>query len=361
MARNQPIARRDPLFASLGHARHAAIHGLTGDTNAVRRSLGRAQDALDRADLSTSRPLWTTAFYDQSELDSLALAAYLSADSWEEAEAHAHRSMALRRGAMQRSRAITTVRLAHAQLGQGDLEPAVATAMSVPAEVSTNPRITGMLSVPPSGRLSVNDWMLKVTSEPRRSYSSGTVAGLLTLARGGCYWPDCGEPTIRMVDGEPVQNLQIAHIRAFEENGPRFDPTWSPDERNQFSNLILLCTPHHKVIDGPRSAEFPVKLLIHWKNAREADGLDALEGLGDLTKADLGEMIAEAQTELLDRLGPALDEFAKTAPDLASLLRLVTSELADPRVQAPGSVRDLGLTSPSTASSLPRPRPRSPP
>lgn len=47
---------------------------------------------------------------------------------------------------MQRSRAITTVRLAHAQLGQGDLEPAVATAMSVPAEVSSHPRITGMLN-----------------------------------------------------------------------------------------------------------------------------------------------------------------------------------------------------------------------
>ncbi|GGQ82966.1 hypothetical protein GCM10010195_43430 [Kitasatospora griseola] len=179
-----------------------------------------------------------------------------------------------------------------------------------------------------------------MTSKPRRSYGSGTIAGLLTLARGACYWPDCGEPTIRMVDGEPVQNLQIAHIRAFEENGPRFDPTWSVDERNQFSNLILLCTPHHKVIDGPRSAEFPVKLLIRWKSAREADGLDALEGLGDLTKADLGEMIAEAQTELLDRLGPALDEFAKTAPDLASLLRLVTNELADPRVHGFGISED---------------------
>ncbi|MEU5387168.1 hypothetical protein [Kitasatospora cineracea] len=39
--------------ASLGHARHAAIHGLTGDTNAVQRSLGHAQDALDRADPGT--------------------------------------------------------------------------------------------------------------------------------------------------------------------------------------------------------------------------------------------------------------------------------------------------------------------
>lgn len=146
VARGLPIARRDPLFASLGHARHAAIHGLTGDTNAVRRSLGHAQEALDRADAAASRPVWITAFYDQAELDSLALAAHLAAGNWEDAEAHAHRSMALRRGAMQRSHAITTVRLAHAQLGQGDFEPAVATAMSVSAEVSTHPRVTGMLT-----------------------------------------------------------------------------------------------------------------------------------------------------------------------------------------------------------------------
>ncbi|MGW2545494.1 helix-turn-helix domain-containing protein [Kitasatospora sp. NPDC001574] len=146
VARSLPIARRDPLFASLGHARHAAIHGLTGDSNAVRRSLGHAQDALGRADLRASRPVWITAFYDQAELDSLALAAHLAAGNWEDAEAHAHRSIAQRRDAMQRSHGITAVRLARAQLGQGDLEPAVATAMSVPAEVSTHPRVTRMLT-----------------------------------------------------------------------------------------------------------------------------------------------------------------------------------------------------------------------
>ncbi|PJN27040.1 hypothetical protein CG736_10605 [Kitasatospora sp. CB02891] len=63
--------------------------------------------------------------------------------------------------------------------------------------------------------------------------------------------------------------------------------------------------------------------------AREADGVDALEGLGDLSKADLGGLIREAQAEFVDRLGPALDEFAKSAPELASLFKLATSEAAD--------------------------------
>ncbi|MFG3227614.1 hypothetical protein ACGF07_22920 [Kitasatospora sp. NPDC048194] len=186
----------------------------------------------------------------------------------------------------------------------------------------------------------------------RRYYSSGTVAGLLTLARGGCYWPGCHEPTIRMVKGEPVQNLIIAHIVAFEDNGPRAEPTWSEAQRNHFSNLILLCTPHHKTIDGPSRDEYPVELLHEWKKAREADGVDALEGLGDLSKADLGEMIREAQAEFVDLLGPALDEFAKSAPELASLLKLATSEFADLRVHRSGVSEDTALLLNNAARSL---------
>ncbi|WP_405795260.1 helix-turn-helix transcriptional regulator [Streptomyces sp. NBC_01506] len=147
VARNLPIARRDSMFASLGHARHAAIHGLTGDPRAVRQALGHAQDALQQADPNEQRPMWMNAFYDQAELESLALAAYLSLGNYEKAEAHAHRSLALVRPEMRRTRAITTTRLAHAQLGQGDLEPAVATAISVPTDpIGQHPRVSGMLS-----------------------------------------------------------------------------------------------------------------------------------------------------------------------------------------------------------------------
>lgn len=146
VARNSSISRRDPLFASLGHARHAAILGLTGDTAAVERAIGHAQEALNRADPGAYRPVWITAFYDQAELDSLALAAYLSLHQYEHAEARAHRTLSVLRPHLQRSRAIATARLAHAQLGQADLEPAITTAMSIPNQgPARHPRITGML------------------------------------------------------------------------------------------------------------------------------------------------------------------------------------------------------------------------
>ena len=51
-------------------------------------------------------------------------------------------------------------------------------------------------------------------------------------------------------------------------------------------------------------------------------------------------MIRDAQSELLDRIGPALDEFAKTAPELASLIRVLLAELADPRVHGFGISED---------------------
>ncbi|WP_328465844.1 helix-turn-helix domain-containing protein [Streptomyces sp. NBC_00448] len=142
VARGLPVARRDPMFASLGHSRHAAILGLTRDSVAVERSIARAQTSYSRADPDAQRPAWITAFYDQAEIESLALTAYLALGDFERAEAHAHRGIARLRPHMRRSRAIATARLAHAQLGQGDVDAAVATAVGTH---STHPRVTRML------------------------------------------------------------------------------------------------------------------------------------------------------------------------------------------------------------------------
>jgi transcriptional regulator with XRE-family HTH domain len=147
VARELPVTRNDPLFASLGHARHAAILGLTGDAAAVGRALGHAQQAYERADSNEPRPVWLTAFFDQAELDGLATTAYLGLHNYSLAEAHAHRSLALLRNHLNRSHAITTARLAQAQLGQGDLEPAVDNAASllIDGAAVQHPRVVGML------------------------------------------------------------------------------------------------------------------------------------------------------------------------------------------------------------------------
>ncbi|MFL4906776.1 XRE family transcriptional regulator [Streptomyces sp. MMS24-I2-30] len=137
VARGLHIARRDPLFASLGLARQAAIQGAAQDRTGTRRAFDQAQDAMLRADPGAYRPVWLLAFYDQAELNSLALSAHLSLGEYQTAEFHAHRCLSALRPHMVRSRAIALTRLAHAQLAQGDAEAATATALKVPADSAT--------------------------------------------------------------------------------------------------------------------------------------------------------------------------------------------------------------------------------
>lgn len=146
VARNLHLTRRDPLFASLGLARQGAIHGTAQDRIGTRRAFEQAQDTMLRANPADYRPVWMLAFYDQAELDSLALSAHLALGDYSTAEYHAHRCLSALRPHMIRSRAITTTRLAHAQLAQGAPDAATATAMKVPAEAATqHARVTRML------------------------------------------------------------------------------------------------------------------------------------------------------------------------------------------------------------------------
>jgi hypothetical protein len=146
VARNLHLTRRDPLFASLGLAREGAIHGAAQDPAGTRRAFGQAQEAMLRADPADERPVWMLAFYDQAELDSLAQSAYLALGDYPTAEFHGHRCLANLRPHMVRSSAITTTRLAHAQLAQGMPEAATATATKVPTDAATqHARVTRML------------------------------------------------------------------------------------------------------------------------------------------------------------------------------------------------------------------------
>ncbi|MER5292148.1 helix-turn-helix transcriptional regulator [Streptomyces pharetrae] len=126
-------AARDPLYASLVHARTAVHHADLHDRQASLRCLGLAEAALARADTEAPRPVWLR-FYDSAELHLLALTATTTLSLWEEAEAHAHHTLARLRPDMKRNRALTLAYLAHAQLGQREPELAVATAHGIPAE-----------------------------------------------------------------------------------------------------------------------------------------------------------------------------------------------------------------------------------
>ncbi|WP_246041266.1 Tat pathway signal protein [Streptomyces cadmiisoli] len=144
-ARATPITRCDPLYASLAMARLATFHADQGDERGALRSIGLAQTSFDSADSAKHRPPWM-GFYDQAELDSLATFAFLRLGKWDEAERHAHRCLAGLRPDLERNHALTYANLALAQLGQGDIEPAVASARIVPAAMARHGRVSMLLN-----------------------------------------------------------------------------------------------------------------------------------------------------------------------------------------------------------------------
>ncbi|WP_371653850.1 MULTISPECIES: Tat pathway signal protein [unclassified Streptomyces] len=133
--RSLSINRRDPLFASLAHVSTAVHHADLNDRTAALRSIGCAQDALDRADPALPRPPWIS-FYDQAGLDLFSLMSLLTLGQWTQAEARAHHALAVLRGRpdLARNRYRVTVQLARAQLEQGALEAAIASVRTIPRD-----------------------------------------------------------------------------------------------------------------------------------------------------------------------------------------------------------------------------------
>ncbi|WP_370382302.1 hypothetical protein [Catenulispora sp. GAS73] len=115
-----------------------------------------------------------------------------------------------------------------------------------------------------------------------------------------CYFPEWTAAVITFVNGEPVCSVQIAHIRGANPNSERYDPAMTDDERRAFSNLILLCTPHHTVIDRLHPEDYSAELLQEWKTRRETEaGIDN-GAVSSLTEERLIELIENA----VDSAGP---------------------------------------------------------
>ncbi|CAM5743977.1 putative sporulation protein [Streptomyces afghaniensis 772] len=124
------ITRRDPLFASLAHARTAVGHSNLGDRTGALRSLGYAQEALEKVSFEEPRPSWV-AFYGGAELTAITAIVRDRIGDPARAEAASHRALGAIPKQFRRNRALATTRLALAQLHQRDIEQACATASKV--------------------------------------------------------------------------------------------------------------------------------------------------------------------------------------------------------------------------------------
>ncbi|WP_335340838.1 hypothetical protein [Streptomyces qaidamensis] len=129
-AQSTSITKRDPLFASLAHARAAIGHSNLGDRQAAIRSLGYAQEALGKAEPDNPRPSWM-AFYGPAELSAMTAIVRDRIGDPADAEAASHKALGAIPQQFRRNRALATTRLAMAQLHQRDIDQACVTASTV--------------------------------------------------------------------------------------------------------------------------------------------------------------------------------------------------------------------------------------
>ncbi|MET9879790.1 hypothetical protein ABZZ36_35035 [Actinacidiphila glaucinigra] len=121
--RRNATTRRDPMYASLGHARYALALSQQQDVRGALRAIRLSEDALHRADATAPRPAWFS-FYDVAEWHGLSSLVHLRIGRPDEAEFHVHQTLARIRPGFERNRAYYTAQLAIAQVKQGDLEQA---------------------------------------------------------------------------------------------------------------------------------------------------------------------------------------------------------------------------------------------
>jgi hypothetical protein len=62
---------------------------------------------------------------------------------------------------------------------------------------------------------------------------------------------------------------EVAHIKGLNPGSARYDPAQTSEERNAYSNLILLCANHHTVIDDDEGS-YTVERLHSMKKAHES-------------------------------------------------------------------------------------------
>ena len=83
--------------------------------------------------------------------------------------------------------------------------------------------------------------------------------------------PECRQLTAGPQE-DPTKAVNIgvaAHITAASPEGPRFDPSLTPEQRRSPENDIWLCHNHGKLVDND-AIKYSVILLREWKRIPEA-------------------------------------------------------------------------------------------
>lgn len=93
---------------------------------------------------------------------------------------------------------------------------------------------------------------------------------LWVKAGGRCQYPGCNEALWRDdLTLAKLNRAHIAHIISDSPDGPRGDVEWSPKLKADISNLMLMCSTHHRLIDHEEVETHTVELLTLYKKEHE--------------------------------------------------------------------------------------------
>jgi hypothetical protein len=158
-----------------------------------------------------------------------------------------------------------------------------------------------------------------------RKLTTAEQAAMIWLSGGSCYWPGCGVPAIMPVTGKYRMNVEVAHIRAFDDNGPRSNVNMTHEEREAWTNKVLLCHPHHTEVDAEPET-YSADKLEEWKSGREADAHGQLSALR-VSESQLQELITEVLAEQNERVNQTLERLEKSDAEAAAVMRELRDQL----------------------------------
>jgi hypothetical protein len=89
---------------------------------------------------------------------------------------------------------------------------------------------------------------------------------LLASSGGFCQNPSCNNNLFQLLADGKISNIyEGAHIVGEKTNGPRGKSVLTPQERDMFDNIILLCANCHTTVDkNPKN--YTVDIMQKWKS-----------------------------------------------------------------------------------------------
>jgi hypothetical protein len=121
----------------------------------------------------------------------------------------------------------------------------------------------------------------------------------------------------------------MAHIHGAQPGSNRYDASQTPSQRDDYSNLILLCPTHHTIIDQKQNEEkYTAKILLEMKAAHETYVFSKLEAKAQPSRSDTARQIAPLLAENREawrRFGP-LSDIARKNPHSDGAYAAWTSE-----------------------------------